>query len=76
VPPGRHRPAPAREGVGRDEGSVQLTLNGLPLYRYVGDQAAGDINDQAFQGAWWAVAPDGSKVTRAAAPSLSQAPGY
>jgi predicted lipoprotein with Yx(FWY)xxD motif len=62
--------------ITRDDGSMQLTLNGLPLYSYTGDKATGDINGQAFQGVWWVVAPDGSKVTRAASPSLPQAPGY
>jgi predicted lipoprotein with Yx(FWY)xxD motif len=62
--------------ITRDDGSVQLTLNGLPLYLYTGDKATGDINGQAFQGVWWVVAADGSKVTRAASPSLPQAPGY
>jgi predicted lipoprotein with Yx(FWY)xxD motif len=60
----------------RDDGSVQLTLNGLPLYLFSGDKAAGDINGQAQQGVWWVIAPDGSKVTRAATPSGPVAPGY
>jgi predicted lipoprotein with Yx(FWY)xxD motif len=60
----------------RDDGTIQLTLDGLPLYLFAGDRAAGDINGQAQQGVWWVVAPDGSKVTRAAIPSGPVAPGY
>jgi predicted lipoprotein with Yx(FWY)xxD motif len=60
----------------RDDGSVQLTLDGMPLYLFAGDKAAGDINGQAQQGVWWVIAPDGSKVTRAATPSGPIAPGY
>ena len=55
---------------------MQLTLDGLPLYLFAGDKAPGDINGQARQGVWWVVAPDGSKVTRAATPSGPVAPGY
>ena len=55
---------------------MQLTLDGLPLYLFAGDKAPGDINGQARQGVWWVVAPDGSKVTRSAAPAAPQAPGY
>ena len=44
----------------------QVTYNGHPLYRYVGDQKAGDTNGQgvsAFGARWYAVSPSGSAVT-------------
>lgn len=44
-------------------GQKQLTLDGLPLYTYAGDQAAGDVNGQGLQGIWWVVSPDGTKIT-------------
>ena len=44
------------------DGSKQVTLNGLPLYFYAGDSAAGDVNGQGVGGIWWVVAPDGSKI--------------
>jgi len=37
----------------RDDGSVQATFNGRPLYFYVGDASPGDTNGQGAEGAWW-----------------------
>jgi predicted lipoprotein with Yx(FWY)xxD motif len=45
------------------DGKLQVTLNGLPLYRYSGDTTAGDTNGQGVDGIWWAVAADGTKIT-------------
>jgi predicted lipoprotein with Yx(FWY)xxD motif len=50
----------------RSDGSKQVTYNGHPLYRYIGDQKAGDTNGQgvsAFGARWYAVSPAGSTVT-------------
>lgn len=47
------------------DGKNQVTLNGLPLYYFVNDAAAGDVKGQGVQGIWWVVAPDGSKITTA-----------
>ena len=47
------------------DGKTQLTYNGHPLYRYVGDQAAGDTNGQGltqFGGGWYVVSPAGQKI--------------
>jgi predicted lipoprotein with Yx(FWY)xxD motif len=52
--------------ITRDDGTRQVTLNGLPLYTFAGDAAAGDTTGQGKQGFWWAVATDG---TKAAGPS-------
>jgi len=63
--------------ITRDDGSVQVTLAGLPLYSYAGDSHPGDVTGQGAQGVWWVVAPDGSKIT--AAPSSAvppPVPGY
>jgi predicted lipoprotein with Yx(FWY)xxD motif len=67
--------APEVEGVGgevgtieRDDGTRQVTLDGLPLYTYAGDSDAGDVTGQGAQGVWWVVSPDGAKVTETAAP--------
>ncbi len=50
MPPERRR-APATEYQARsatitraDNGSLQVTYNGLPLYFYAGDKAPGDTN--------------------------------
>jgi predicted lipoprotein with Yx(FWY)xxD motif len=48
--------------ITRDDGTRQMTLNGLPLYTFVGDSAAGDTTGQGKQGIWWVVAADGTKI--------------
>ncbi len=53
--------------VTRKDGSRQLTLNGWPLYQFSGDKALGDANGQGVNGTWFAIAPDGSKITVARA---------
>jgi predicted lipoprotein with Yx(FWY)xxD motif len=49
--------------ITRDDGTTQVTLNGLPLYLYIGDKAPGDVTGQGVGGIWWVVAPDGSKIS-------------
>lgn len=46
----------------RDDGTVQVTYDGQPLYYYAADQAAGDTNGQGVGGVWWVVAADGAAV--------------
>lgn len=44
-----------RLGVLRRNGIFQVTLNGMPLYRYAGDHKKGDVNGQhihSFGGVW------------------------
>jgi predicted lipoprotein with Yx(FWY)xxD motif len=41
--------------ITRDDGSLQVTYNGLPLYFFSGDQAAGDAKGVYTN--WEAVAP-------------------
>jgi predicted lipoprotein with Yx(FWY)xxD motif len=49
--------------VKRPDGSMQVTLNGMPLYRYSGDTGAGQANgegiDEGANGRWFAVTPTG-----------------
>jgi predicted lipoprotein with Yx(FWY)xxD motif len=52
--------------ITRDDGSLQITLNGLPLYLYAPDEAAGDVTGQSVGGVWWVVGPDGAKIDTAA----------
>lgn len=44
-------------------GGKQVTINGLPLYTYVGDAAAGDLTGQGVGGIWWVVDPAGKEIT-------------
>ncbi|MEW2374864.1 hypothetical protein AB0883_01990 [Micromonospora sp. NPDC047812] len=47
--------------VTRQDGSRQITLDGWPLYRYVGDRKPGQWKGQGVGGTWFVVAPDGRK---------------
>jgi predicted lipoprotein with Yx(FWY)xxD motif len=46
----------------RTDGSVQVTLDGHPLYFFAGDQAAGDTNGQGVGDVWFVVAPSGEAI--------------
>jgi predicted lipoprotein with Yx(FWY)xxD motif len=47
-------------------GTKQVTIDGLPIYYFAGDSKAGDVSGQLVGNIWWAVAPDGSKITSSA----------
>jgi predicted lipoprotein with Yx(FWY)xxD motif len=64
VPPGTTsvRGGPGVDGrlgvIKRPDGSLQVTDNGYPLYRYSGDHAAGETNGEgisSFGGTWYLV---------------------
>lgn len=57
--------------ITRDDGSLQITLNGLPLYLYAADEAAGDVTGQGVGGVWWVVGPDGGKID-----TVAESSGY
>lgn len=57
------------------DGKMQITLNGFPLYTYAADSAPGDVRGQGYGSIWWAVAPDGTKVTGSPA-TTSGGSGY
>ena len=48
--------------VTRQDGSMQVTYAGHPLYYYSGDQAAGDTTGQGLFDKWYLVKPDGTAV--------------
>lgn len=58
------------------DGARQITIDGLPIYRYAGDAAKGDVSGQGSGGVWWAVNPDGTedKGTTGAAAGGSSSP--
>lgn len=51
----------------RAGGATQVTYDGHPLYRFIGDTADGDTNGQGSNGfgaLWWVVAPSGKAITK------------
>jgi predicted lipoprotein with Yx(FWY)xxD motif len=57
--------------ITRDDGTMQVAYNGMPLYYFKGDSAAGDTNGQGIAGKW-SVAPLSGQ--RPAAGAASPAP--
>ncbi|MET9914141.1 hypothetical protein ABZZ74_46810 [Streptomyces sp. NPDC006476] len=55
--------------VTRDDGMKQITLAGWPLYRYMGDTKAGDMNGQGKNGTWSLVTPAGKMMAMASGTS-------
>jgi predicted lipoprotein with Yx(FWY)xxD motif len=52
--------------VRREDGSMQVTYNGWPLYYYVQDQALSDVKGQNVNNVWFVVSPyGGPRVTGA-----------
>lgn len=65
--------APTADGVAGTVGTIaapdgrkQLTVNGMPVYTYAKDVAAGDILGQGVGSVWHLVAPSGDVVVAAA----------
>lgn len=49
--------------VTRQDGTKQVTLDGWPIYRYIGDKEPGQWRGQGVGGTWFVVQPDGKKNT-------------
>jgi predicted lipoprotein with Yx(FWY)xxD motif len=49
--------------ITRDDGTMQVTVNGLPVYTYAKDSAAGDVSGQGVGGVWYVLAPSGEMIT-------------
>jgi len=62
----------------RSDGGIQVTYDGMPLYYFSGDSAAGQTNGQGVQGIWYVALAAGNASTSGstAAPSPSAASGY
>lgn len=43
--------------ITRDDGSVQVTYNDMPLYYYITDTKAGDTTGQGVGGVWYVIEP-------------------
>jgi predicted lipoprotein with Yx(FWY)xxD motif len=50
--------------VSRVDENSQAVYGKWPLYYYVGDQVAGDVNGQGVDDEWFAIAPDGKLVRK------------
>ncbi|MFF9018427.1 hypothetical protein ACF09C_36390 [Streptomyces sp. NPDC014870] len=48
--------------VKRDDGNLQVTIGGWPVYRFNKDLKPGDTNGQGVGGTWFGVTPDGRKA--------------
>lgn len=46
----------------RPDGSLQVTVEGWPVYGFQNDDAVGDTSGQGVNDAWWVLAPDGSVI--------------
>ena len=44
------------------DGAKQITIDGMPIYTFAKDAAAGDVNGQGVNGVWWVIAPDGTMI--------------
>jgi len=48
--------------VTRDDGTLQVTLGGAPLYYYVADQQAGDVKGQDVNDVWYLASAAGEPI--------------
>ncbi|WP_372405763.1 hypothetical protein [Streptomyces luteireticuli] len=48
--------------VNRDDGTLQVTVGGRPVYRFGKDTKPGETKGQGVGGTWFGVAPDGRKA--------------
>lgn len=69
--------------IKRDDGTTQVTINGLPLYYFAGDTDKGQLNGQGIGGKWYAASPAGTPTGSASAgssgapaPSATKCSGY
>lgn len=53
--------------IRRPDGGIQVTYNGLGLYRYAADTKARDVKGQGVGNVWYVISPAGKIVKRAAA---------
>jgi predicted lipoprotein with Yx(FWY)xxD motif len=59
------------------ESAVQLTVNGMPVYNFSGDQKPGDVMGQGYKGLWYVIEPNGTLIETTPVASGTQAPaGY
>jgi predicted lipoprotein with Yx(FWY)xxD motif len=49
-----------------DDGTMQVTVNGMPIYLFANDTAPGEVKGQGVGKVWYVIAPDGTMITKAA----------
>ena len=49
--------------IKRDDGTYQVTINGMPAYYYAKDTKADESSGQGVGDVWWVVGADGAKIT-------------
>lgn len=71
-------PGIKRENIGlvrRQDGQLQVTIGGRPVYLFSKDEKAGDVNGQNVGGKWFVINPEGKRaVAPAEAPAAAPAP--
>jgi predicted lipoprotein with Yx(FWY)xxD motif len=55
----------------REDGGVQVTYAGWPLYRFAGDAAPGDVAGQGVNDVWFVVSPAGEPVATPSGPDVA-----
>ncbi len=55
--------------IARDDGKMQVTYEGAPLYYYGGDTAAGQTSGQGVGGVWFVATPSGAAASPASSAS-------
>ena len=66
---------PAKLGtIKRPGGQMQVTYNGLPLYRYSADKKSGEVLGEGVGGVWFAVSSAGKIVKHAPAATTTTTP--
>ncbi len=59
----------------RPDGTMQVAINGIPLYYFAGDTKAGDTTGQGKSGKWFVASPAGTAPAASGAPAPSDSKG-
>jgi predicted lipoprotein with Yx(FWY)xxD motif len=57
--------------ITRADGTLQLAVNGMPVYFWAKDKKAGDVTGQGVGGVWFVLDPSGSQI-KTALPAASK----
>jgi predicted lipoprotein with Yx(FWY)xxD motif len=60
--------------VTRQDGTMQVSYDGHPLYYYSGDKIAGDVKGHGIGNVWHVLSPRGSPMTNPPPPTATSAP--